>query len=239
MEEGTLYLAFSSHKVNKRDKISLDTASLGMELSWKSTSKDLHTVLFYSIKDAQVSELLYCAVNIPDMRLDLSEQIVPYQSPTKLGIYKVELLRQPSRVEDAGGIETMEEIAEMAGNMKRVDTVAFEIVSDEEAVKEEGRGRRCRCILDVAAKQSEECLKGLPETARKKISGKTCYNPYPICVASTKVGGRVSCYDYYQPQSLPDEQLKAFAIMEHIPTPSPFDRKETIKAIEAWKRKKM
>lgn len=223
-----------------REAPSLQSAVANLpSFSWGAMPGDFHTLLFYLTENSRVSKVLYAAVNIPDERLDLSEQVVPDEAPDEPGTYHVEVLRQAAHIRDASESADLAELRQMVGDMSRVGVLTFSVVPDGAAETEEAeaRGRRCRCILHVSAKQNAACLRGLPGAQGKMIEGQRCYNPYPICVKSTGVGGRASCYDYYDLEALPDEELRAFAVMEGI-EPIPGSRAALVAKIEEWRQGK-
>ena len=75
------------------------------------------------------------------------------------------------------------------------------------------QGRYCRCIAKVAAKNPEWCYK---HDAWKNKQRGVCSNPYPICTASTKRKGKVSCGGYYYKnlQNMPSAEVRALAAMK-------------------------
>lgn len=72
----------------------------------------------------------------------------------------------------------------------------------------------CRCIINVADKQSPKCLK--KRAWFKTINGKECYNPYSICTSSTMRKGNVECFKNINLNALPKSKLKALADLKQI-----------------------
>jgi hypothetical protein len=75
----------------------------------------------------------------------------------------------------------------------------------------EDKEKFCRCVLDVAKKEPQECL--LEEKWYQNVNGKKCYNPAPVCAKSTGTSSR-DCYaksEAFDPQTMDDNELRAFA----------------------------
>jgi len=89
----------------------------------------------------------------------------------------------------------------------------------------------CRCVLHVAAKQPADCLKS------KNYGSKGCYNPYAVCAKSTgtSVGRSGKCGQSYDFNGIPDNELKAYSMMNGITVPSPYSRNNMLANIAAWK----
>lgn len=74
-----------------------------------------------------------------------------------------------------------------------------------------GHQKYCRCVLHVAAKQSQTCLKR--KSWRKKVNGKMCYSPFAVCTKSTRRRGKVSCRENYNRKNIPMNERK---IMKYV-----------------------
>lgn len=94
----------------------------------------------------------------------------------------------------------------------------------------------CSCVLKVAAKQPGECYE--PEKWQRKVGGVKCYNPYPICTKSVGRKGRVNCGSNYDFEAMDDTYLKAYADLNKIEIPSPYNREATQAAIIRYKDEK-
>jgi hypothetical protein len=88
----------------------------------------------------------------------------------------------------------------------------------------------CRCVIHVEAEQPDKCLKN-PQLRGKK----GCYNEYAVCAKSVGTSSR-QCSNYYNFDKLPDNELRAYALERKVTVSEPFNREETIAAIEEWKR---
>jgi hypothetical protein len=74
--------------------------------------------------------------------------------------------------------------------------------------------RYCRCILHVASKQPDWCLKS---QAWKQIrGGKSCYNPYAICRSTVGATGDAECVKYYNLDNkyIPQNELTALELFK-------------------------
>lgn len=92
----------------------------------------------------------------------------------------------------------------------------------------------CRCVLHVASQQTDQCLENPTANAFKIFNGRQCYNPYSVCASRIKTTSR-RCGDQYDFTKIPDNELRAYAIMKHLTIPKPYDRMEMIKTISDWK----
>lgn len=85
----------------------------------------------------------------------------------------------------------------------------------------------CSCVAKVAAKQPDACL--LEKAWFDKRDGKTCANPFPICVKSTGTSSR-GCIKEYDYDAMSDVTLRGLAYLHGIPVPQPFNRSTVISA---------
>jgi len=224
MAAGTcLAIFFGDQEIEGGSRISTAMASEPISFEWPAPRNSLHTLLIYA-KDPL--RYFYAAVNIPEGRLDMSEQIVPYVAPVKPEIYRVELLQQSSMVASLSESSAAEEIDAAASQMSLVCLVTFEVTPADDR-----KAAFCRCALHVAAKQSPSCLEGLPASAGKTLGGRRCYNPYPVCAKTTGTTSR-DCAPAYAFDAMPDDELKAYARLKKIPVPRPYNRDVIIERIK-------
>ena len=96
----------------------------------------------------------------------------------------------------------------------------------------------CRCVLDVAAKNSQECLE--QKAWGQEIGGRTCYNPYAVCAKTigTTTGRSPYCGQNYNYNELPDKLLVAYARLNKIEVPEPYNRQTVLKNIQKFKETK-
>lgn len=95
----------------------------------------------------------------------------------------------------------------------------------------------CRCILKSAANQPTACL-----TERawfETIEGRKCYNPYAVCHASvTGEAGKIDCGLYIDFKNTDDEYIEAYANLNQITIPVPYNREQMLNNINIWKQSK-
>jgi len=72
--------------------------------------------------------------------------------------------------------------------------------------------RYCRCIVHVAAKQPDWCLR--EKAWRQTRESRSCYNPYAVCTNSVGRTGSVECFTEYQLDQLPPEEVAALIILK-------------------------
>lgn len=65
----------------------------------------------------------------------------------------------------------------------------------------------CSCVVDVAAKQSDECL------SEKGFGGGKCYNPYAVCAHSTGTTAR-HCSPYYDYDAMSEEEKRKLSLLK-------------------------
>jgi len=73
----------------------------------------------------------------------------------------------------------------------------------EDASLTEQEKKYCRCIMHVAAKQSDWCLKQRAWGERR--GNKTCYQPWSVCTKSTKRRAVVECSKNFDFSRVPDD----------------------------------
>lgn len=99
------------------------------------------------------------------------------------------------------------------------------------AALNEHQQKYCDCVLDVAAKNSAAC------NQNHDFGTPGCYNPYAVCAKSTKTSYR-HCGENYDWTTLSDEQLRAYAELNNISVPVPFNREQIVNNIYDWKASK-
>ena len=99
----------------------------------------------------------------------------------------------------------------------------------------EGEQKYMRCVVKVAAKNAEQCNR--EKLWFETVDGKECYNPYAVCAKSTRHSCR-GCGDAYNLEGFTDDQLKAYASLNRVNIPSPYNRDMMLKNIYSWKEQK-
>jgi len=121
------------------------------------------------------------------------------KAPSQGGLYLSEFRQKLS--------DMYPEYTDKIQNMRRTELTQFckdnsDISSEVKSAKDkyfkpnsplnDDQKRICRCIMH-AAKQSPR------------------YNPYAICRASTKVGGQISCSQYFDYDNIPEQEVENYA----------------------------
>lgn len=83
----------------------------------------------------------------------------------------------------------------------------------------------CSCVMKVANKQSEDCLK-----SGAYGSGK-CYNPYAVCAKNIGTTVR-DCMKHYNYDNMTDSELVSLALLHHKYVPAPFNRQALINSLQ-------
>lgn len=89
----------------------------------------------------------------------------------------------------------------------------------------------CRCVLHVAAKNSEEC------NSSKAWGSDHCYNPYAVCAKSTRASSR-ECGSSYDWEGIPEQEVRAYAQMKGIPLNGTETHTDLLEKIANWKTRK-
>ncbi len=89
----------------------------------------------------------------------------------------------------------------------------------------EGNRKYCRCLLKVAIKQSDKCLRD------KEWGSEGCYNPYAVC---TKSVGNQSHKCYYDYSLLSDPLIRTWFVLHDKSVPEPFNREHAIAILESY-----
>lgn len=107
----------------------------------------------------------------------------------------------------------------MDDDLDVLDSFLFSVAGDKGSWVEipgessdEPPAKYCRCVLQVEA------------------TGDGKYNPYAVC-HKTVPTDQVECGQYYRFEQLPDKELRAYARLEDIDIPDPYDRDELIDRI--------
>ena len=231
---------------------------------WEYLENYFYLVIIYDI-DAN-NYIHYLVIDIPGMSLELGKEIYDYQppdppkGPPHQYIYAVYRLDRPieefkiisidelnekyqlvDSVEFRAGFPSKRRLSwseplEISGNepLEISGNEPLEISGNEPLEVPAHEEKYCNCVLKVAAKQSRECLDSR-KWKEKDSEGKTCYNPYAVCAASTRSSSR-QCGKYYHYEKLTDQYLRAYAQLNHIPLPVPYNRLELLQRIEELKR---
>jgi len=94
----------------------------------------------------------------------------------------------------------------------------------------------CRCVLKVATKQAPPCFEN--KFKKRKVDGVNCYNPYAVCTKSVGRSGRVNCGGNYDFSTTDDQYLMAYADLNGIDVPVPYNRQLMLSQIDQYKRDK-
>ena len=97
----------------------------------------------------------------------------------------------------------------------------------------EDKQKYCSCVIQVAAKQTESCLRD--KAWKQTVDGKTCTSPYAVCAKSVGTTSR-KCYENYFYDKFTDQQLRAFAASVDLDIPKPYNREKLLNKIHALRK---
>jgi hypothetical protein len=215
----------------------------------------LSTLIIYDTTAKYVHELLTNILpsengDISDDDEDVVVDYTPPAPPPRSGIhsYVISLFEQDSEIEvkvaNRRSLNYNEFI--QREDLHLVDKFTFKVKSASSSLsvmkgsvsdrhpgkhaKEEyqgtGQAKWCSCVIDVAGKQTRDCL--IHTKGGGRGEGK-CYNPYAVC-------GRIPhdskyCRDIYDYDTFSKKELIAYATLKGIEVSKPFNRDEIIEAL--------
>ena len=154
-----------------------------------------------------------------------------YQTGPRGGIYYMSQGRR--RYVNKNNLGESTPISKVVGSNSKGNTSAVESESKEDWIKKNTQEtpqqkKYCRCLLEVAAKQTDKCL----TSGTKGTKG--CPEPHAICARSTGTStGRTPCdHDF---DSMPNEYLIAFLELHGKPVPKSLDRSSLLSAVKQYK----
>lgn len=69
--------------------------------------------------------------------------------------------------------------------------------------------KMCRCIAHVSAKNPNKCYRGSNPEWKKGPDSPNCRNPYSICRSRISGVKQIHCYDEYNFNNMPDNEVRA------------------------------
>ena len=210
-----------------------------------------YTVAIWKASGPSSPEMNFLAINMPLKTMTL----ISYYPPGELnGIYQIQVLRQREEFPVTSVRNTPNFKFPASWNFaENVGVVTFKLENSTRPVKANGpsgyfkpghdltaaQEKYCRCTLHVMGRDlkagKESCL-----ATRNWGPGKPCYNPYSVCAKSTKtsVGRSPKCTVSYNFSGIPDDELRAYATVEGVSIPSPYNKATMINNLETWRSAK-
>ena len=198
---------------------------------------DMYNGQYYTIA-MQSDRIHFLAVNIPSN----ARIVIPYKPPTP-GDYQLSVYTQQEHFSVFSATSHDDFTFPLEWHFTREISMRFRVV-DPPKSKEgyfklghtltPGEEKFCRCTLHVMAKQPEKCLQ------EHSFGTAGCANPYAICAASTRtsVGRSNKCTINYEYEGIPDTELQAYAQLEGVSVPHPYDRTAMITNLNTWRNSK-
>jgi len=252
-----MQVQFGETQARENEKIDFSTAQKPLSLGWEAFPNKYYTLVMYDISaptpenPANSPYLHLLTVNIPGMDIPKGNIVVSYVPPSPPSgsaphMYIIDIYEQP-------GLISLESVTDrvrydLAGLVNRTGLVltkrfSFFVEAPQEYQPKaswlksetglsEPKQKFCRCVLDVASKQPESCNR---ERAWYQVrEGRMCYNPYSVCAKSVGTTSR-KCGESYDFENIPDDQLVAYASLNRIEVPRPYDRTKMLENIYRWK----
>ena len=233
-----LEVLFKGRKIEDGKKLSMGMVKKEPEISWNMKKDRLYTIIMYDLDAPYPNKgsvyLHMLIINIPNQGEILANYIPP--SPPEDSSrhrYIIRLLKQESfldilDIEERANFPLEDFIRE--NNLKTLDRILFFVKKDSIRKKgsdnpgksdyfietsniEESKGKYCRCVLHVAAKNPEWC--NIEKAWFDERDGETCYNPYAVCAKSTRTSYR-HCSEEYDLNNIPYSELKYLAQLKGI-----------------------
>ncbi|SNW62480.1 PhosphatidylEthanolamine-Binding Protein (PEBP) [Orpheovirus IHUMI-LCC2] len=249
-----LLALFGDTPINDGKIFTLQEAQQPLFLDWNSNPGELYTLIIF---DANAPYTHFLAINISNANITADNIIYPYipPSPSSEHKYIIELSKQnrilnydevafPSRLYENTGNRLEFSISFMVDplldsmNKLNIQSTSrprgrprkdFKDRVDRSSLSV-GDGKYCSCVIQVASKQSPECLR-----SKDWNNGNKCYDPYAVCKASTRTTKNVQCGDHYIYENLTLEELRAAAILFGLDVPDDGDRELYLNAIYQYK----
>jgi len=256
-------IKFGNTPVLEEGKVEFETSQQPLTVDWSAQPDQLYTVAVYDLSAPSESNpynspyLHFLAVNVPGKDISRGEILagyVPPSPPPGSGPHRfvVDIYEQTDKISAAPVTErTKYDPTQLANITKsRLDhRSTFYVLSEGKEVARKGarewmrpksplpeeKQKYCRCVLRVAAKQPGQC--NVEKAWFQKRQGRTCYNPYAVCAASVGTTSR-QCGLWYDLKNIPDDELTAYASLNKVPIPSPYDREQMLKNLDAWMEQK-
>lgn len=226
-----------------------------LNIFWQTDPAKYYSLLLIDLTKNRVYALV---VNIPGVNLSAGQIILPLTPETEIRRnmpVAVHVYEQPGlqtvNVSESNRFVFDSRAFAQKYQLKLVDSRNFELRQREVTPEikqtyalpgsptdekvDERVGKYCRCVLEVAAKQSETCLTN--KEWGKSVEGRQCYNPYAVCAKSTGTTSRV-CGQNYNYNALPDKLLVAYARLNNITVPEPYNRETVLQNIQKYKQSK-
>lgn len=154
---GPLEVYIGNRQIRNGDIISVKDLSKRLKFYWSDANKPRSLAL----EDYNTKKVFYL---IDEVTTPGTGTIHEWEPLTEAGTYIVRLL----------DIETDKEYH-----------IVFQVVgrTSDRLLHEKG-SKYCACVVEVAVKQSNECLKS--KRWGEVVNGKKCYNPFPVCKTHLK-----------------------------------------------------
>lgn len=258
-----VHITFGDHKLISGDDISKSNAQERAFVHWDSYPNEFYSLVIYDNDAPEPYKVNspYChllVVNIEGNNVKTGKVLLDYVPPNPSNYsephnYYVEIYKGYKSPEKYNRINF--NLEKFNNELELVDHMTFTVYPDDyesystlnkyngdEKKLEYFKNKRnlsereqkfCKCVLHVSAKQPNSC--NYDKAWYNKRNGKTCYNPYAVCAKSTGTTSR-KCSENYNFENIPDNELKAYGGLKHIPIPKKYNRIEMLKNIKTWKQ---
>ena len=241
----------SGRTILSGNTVPMSDLRLPLDVDWpESIYGGLYTVAMWKATGSDAPRMHLLIVNTPSE----GRVVIPYSTPhDPTAVYQIQVLQQQEKFPLFSAASHSKFTFPVNWKFSRsVGTVNFQVSPDTPLSTgarvppsngkagyfkpdhdlTEGQEKYCRCTLHTMAKQPEDCL-----AAHNWGPGKPCYNPYSVCAKSTRtsVGRSPKCTLNYNYSGIPDDELRAYAIVEGVSVPSPYNRSTMISNLETWR----
>lgn len=187
---GPLEVYLGNRRINNGDYVNVRDLSKRLKLYWSDSREPRSLVL-----ENDDTNMLHYAID--EVTTPGTGEVTTWEPLTEAGTYRIRLL----------DINTNKEYR-----------MIFHVASKpSDRILKKGGNKYCACIVEVAAKQSNECLKS--KRWGDIIDGQRCYNPFPICNSRLKQPDE-SCEEQLNLDDFTGPELVAYALAHDKELPS-------------------
>jgi hypothetical protein len=235
-----------------------------LQIDWTaSNNKSYHTLIITDIDAAQSPYLHALVVNIPGNNIANGDVLMSYTPPNPpinsndhryiISIYTQKYRISQSVISNRSNFDIINFITKNNLTLSETETIVVNpnakqfyllesvtsiaphpdhplIIGD--SLLSEAEKKYCSCIVEIAERQPGAC--NLEKAWFEQRDDRTCANPFAVCAKSTG-GSNRKCIQNYNYSSMSDSQLIAFANLNNISVPSPFNRLTVINNIKSDK----
>lgn len=229
-------VSFGNKKVYDGTSLSIDETrgKLFITTSYKASENQYLAIIMY---DNTVNKFMLVKVNIKNGGSEILRNYEPLRAPQIAHDILIGVYEHSNEINSVKPGDTLLSFTKR-NNMTLLEKLVFFILPHSKQ-NMDGKDKRiksgslsdaeqkyCRCLLDVVAKNPEECHK-------KQWRQKGCYNPYAVCRKSVHTSTK--CGTHYNFDEMTKEDLEAYARLKEIEVPHSYNKEQLLNKIKSTK----